>query len=267
VRLGFALLLLGLGLLGNAPTARSAPPPVPPDSSLTTAQYVQHGLPSLDHTWNGRELARAVADLRKLVESSPSALPRYQSPRSGALFARLTSTVDPLPRTDLAGTSRVLRELTEILAPGKLLDLYVAGFQAGTVGASDLVEVYGATLRWQAQALARVGELRAQAANDPSLARIVENVTQMSDIMLLGAVASLGETQAYRSAERRQFVGHLRATLPVLLPALQPKDQTRTLQTLRRLDADPAMNDLDPDLHRLAEECERVAEAVAPTAD
>jgi len=80
-------LILPLVYQGGAAQA----PPVAQDHSLSQQAYIQKGLPSSDRPWFTKEYAQAALVLRSLAASDATQLPRYGSPVSGAVFARIVS--------------------------------------------------------------------------------------------------------------------------------------------------------------------------------
>lgn len=64
--------------------------PVDPleDKSLTTEEYYRLGMPPVERRWTREDLQKAVAVLTKL-KPTPEKLPRFQSPQSGEVFAKL----------------------------------------------------------------------------------------------------------------------------------------------------------------------------------
>lgn len=59
------------------------------DPSLTLHQYYQLGVPRLGLDWGAEQRASARAVLWRLFEERPDQLPRFRSPKSGALFEAL----------------------------------------------------------------------------------------------------------------------------------------------------------------------------------
>ena len=67
------------------------------DCSQSVAYYTARGLPDLDRLWSEQDWKTVVRALTKIAREDPAALPRWQSPRSGVLFARLLAEVDRDP--------------------------------------------------------------------------------------------------------------------------------------------------------------------------
>jgi len=78
---------------GPGPHATSAQTPtVSDDRSLTVNEAAALKLPPFDRVWKDEDYDAAAIVLTRLGTADPQRLPRYQSPRSGELFARLTAT-------------------------------------------------------------------------------------------------------------------------------------------------------------------------------
>lgn len=65
------------------------------DQSLSTSEYEKLGMPSIEKDWTMDDWASAVKVVGKL-KNTPEKLPRYKSPTSGKVFAKLTDrkTID-----------------------------------------------------------------------------------------------------------------------------------------------------------------------------
>src|SRR5687768_13419983 len=78
---------------GPTTTAAAGPAAEPSnairDHSLPADKYIELGLPSYDRTWSGPEMTAAANALRSIAATSPQQLPRLNSGRSGAVFARI----------------------------------------------------------------------------------------------------------------------------------------------------------------------------------
>src|SRR4051812_40964048 len=98
-----ALLLVAAWGCGTGATERpqaTAPdqaPSAPPDRSLTRDEYMKAGAPAPDKPWSAAEMAAAAKALSAILEKNPDGLPRYQSERSGDLFARVISDENLAP--------------------------------------------------------------------------------------------------------------------------------------------------------------------------
>jgi hypothetical protein len=90
------------------------------------ADYVALGLASPTRTWSEGELRASVLVLHKIADEDPLKLPRLESPKSGAVFARLVAPI-PLPRdvTSLEHFHHYIADLSGFAPPaGVLMLLY-----------------------------------------------------------------------------------------------------------------------------------------------
>src|SRR5215470_16523975 len=62
---------------------------VPPDESLTIAEYIRLGMPDPRSDWTKEDRSAARSILRELAGKNPTQLPRFGSAHSGVLFERL----------------------------------------------------------------------------------------------------------------------------------------------------------------------------------
>ena len=156
--------------------------PVPPDESLTTDEYVGLGLPDPDKEWTGEEMAKAQSVLAEVAQKGAEHLPRYESDKSGAVFARLISTdslktfVDPaLP---LGG--RVIGVAVYSEAVGKLLQIYFNALKAEQVDGRDMLELSEASYHVM-NSMMQVFEQTAGAADpsNPALSAFAAGLDQL----------------------------------------------------------------------------------------
>jgi hypothetical protein len=81
-------LLSALLLTCSIATAQTA------DESFSMESYRSLGVPAADKVWGNKEYEKAV---EVLLQEPARAMPRFGSPRSGAMFARIISTENLLP--------------------------------------------------------------------------------------------------------------------------------------------------------------------------
>jgi hypothetical protein len=61
------------------------------DPSLGVSQYVEFGFPSLDRDWNEEDHLAAARSIEQMSRNNPTALPRFNSSKSGRLFDRIAN--------------------------------------------------------------------------------------------------------------------------------------------------------------------------------
>ena len=72
-------------------SASGQSPQIAPDHSLAPPIYIQKGLPANDRNWDAQDYLQAAQVLQALAGVDTTQLPRYGSPISGAVFARIVS--------------------------------------------------------------------------------------------------------------------------------------------------------------------------------
>src|SRR5690348_15115169 len=87
---GGVVTALLLTCLSGCSDATTAPQPVI-DQSLTVDEYSRWGMPSIKGAWTADDMVAASNALSGSFTINPAHLPRFQSSRSGELFAKLTS--------------------------------------------------------------------------------------------------------------------------------------------------------------------------------
>jgi hypothetical protein len=68
----------------------------PPDTSWPVADYVRLGLPDPGHFWTANDYSACRDVLLSLDRTNRAALPRFDSPKSGPIFARLVNATNVL---------------------------------------------------------------------------------------------------------------------------------------------------------------------------
>jgi len=275
-------LLLFIGLTGSpksgggrsgqpqGPAVGLAPAPaVPADDSLTTAEYVGLGAPPPDRPWSGDDMATMETVLAKVVQQGPRRLPRFQSARSGAVFARMTSPGDLAAFTDRSVPleTRAPQALKYTKATQEIGKLYVNAFLKRETGDSEMLEIQAAWVRSAALLSGFVDEIEPTLKKPrPESAMRLQGLAEVkrgNTLVVQSAIMSLTETHAYRASERIRFIGHLRETLPVILPKLEPGPRDDAVRRLDALRGNPAYNDLQPALGQLHASVKAAVEAAA----
>jgi hypothetical protein len=231
-------------------------PSVTPDGSLTTAEYVHLGLPSLDREWSVEDLVEASAVLQGVSQKDSRQLPRYQSERSGEVFARLIGSPPPLLQDRSQPVSlRVPKGLEMYDATNRLFKMYVTAHLLQLTGGSEVVEVYGAVLRRTTLMIDLVSEfVRTLDKNDPKYPVRMEGLEKWRRALaeiIDGGLIMLTEKYKYRVSERVRLASHMRETFSSIVPELTPGIRTELLARLERMTADPELQDLQPGLNDL----------------
>jgi hypothetical protein len=244
--------LLPLALLAACATPRgsvtpppdAAPLPVPDDASLEAVAYVDLGVPAPDRLWSGEDYQRAAKALAALEDRDPAQLPRYASPRSGAVFARMTDGGNFAIATDGAlPPAEQLGLLGGYLTPlNDLLRLYLRRAMGGQGYGAELASLMTLMLRGSALSARAAGAL--EPSDDPARrAQFFKGLDQMRQgfaNVVSGFLQSMAERRLYAVAERRRMAQALDEDLPGLASFLPPLSRQELPKLLRRLaDGEP----------------------------
>src|SRR5262245_59746347 len=132
-------------LLSIALSAGGPGPQFPDDASWLAAAYVEKGLPSPDRSWDGNDYVAAAAALQQIAAADVTHLPRFQSPRSGTVFARL---VDPrnlatLRTPELPAAMRMSQAIQLEQAVTSVLVAYLKPVSRNIMFDDEMVELCG----------------------------------------------------------------------------------------------------------------------------
>ena len=225
-----------------------------PDRSLTPEEYIRVGLPAHDRPWSGADMARAERVLSALAAKDPSQLPRYQSERSGAVFARIVAD-DNLGfsrNRSLPLEARMPDAMEYFRSSNAVTKLYAAALSTGAITGAELVELIGSTLRTSVVALQLIAEfLPTLDKNDPTYPVRMEGLQQFREglaITVAGTLQTLTERNAYEAPALKRLLAYMQQTLPAILPELPAGSRLETVVRLRSFRDDEKMADLRPDL-------------------
>ena len=248
-----------IGLLGGLA--------VPADGSLTLAEYAGLGAPPPDGEWTSADMAAMQAVLATVTRKGPGRLPRFQSQRSGALFARMTSAgnLASMMNPSVPRETRYQQAMQYTLATEGILKLYVEAFFKRETGDSEVLEMQAATLGVGLLLLRLIDEIEPELkkGGPMSATRLqgVSHVRQGNLRMVRGAITSLTEARAYRTSERIRFIGRLQETVPAIVSKLEPGQRAEVVRWLDSLRGTAAHNDLEPALGQLQAKVKAAAEA------
>jgi hypothetical protein len=140
------------------------------DQSLTPDEYVKAGISAWDAPWSATEMAAAATILTKIADTNPKQLPQYESPKSGALFARITSreNLDHFKDKTRPISVRFPEAAEFFQSSNQLLKVYTASFMKKSLGSSEVVELIGMNLRASVAMLDLVGEFTPTLNKDDS---------------------------------------------------------------------------------------------------
>lgn len=259
-------------------TACSATPPAPPgtpaaspefppndrvemtpaDQSLAVAEMTRLGVPAPDKNWTPNQLAEASAVLGKLAAEHPEQLPRYRSPNSGAVFARLTdvTAIDAVRDQTRSPSERIQDTGHAIDALNPLYKLYFSAAVHGKTGWTEVMELAGYVLRW-----AVAGELTGREflktipeadRTYPVRKKAVEGLTNDIGTMVSGIMVMISDKDKRYMEDCRRLLVTMRETLPAVLPRMTKEFKTALADYLGKMMSDPGFASIQKELQALA---------------
>lgn len=228
------------------------------DQSLPTSDFVRLWLPPPNRVWNGDDYVAAREALEKIYrEEGQRRLPRYQSERSGEVFARITSpqNLEMIVDPGYSFGTRARHAALIFESHAGILRLYTDGFPQNQVRDSELVELFGSGLR-QMVATLKILEHSMPMIDkgDPTSESRMNQVNRSKETVahfVMTTIFTLREVDDFRVGERLRLIGHMRETLPVIVPQLSPSSRAEAMQTLEAMQSDPKLKDLQPQLGEL----------------
>jgi hypothetical protein len=186
---------------------------------------VELGVPSPERSWSAQDYALALEALSELAQKDPTQLPRYQSERSGPLFARLTAydNVDSLESLQLPALAKVQTAGAMLGPASQILMLYLQAHSTSNSFASEMIELQAFTLHAAVAVLEAMNHvptsgIRNREAFESGLAQMQSGFGKM----VSGFLTTLSEREVYSDEDRLRFLGRLMQDLPRLMPLLQP---------------------------------------------
>ena len=194
--------------------------------------------------------------MKSLARTHPDQLPRFESAKSGKMFARLAAPADSsfYRRRSLSLGVRLPEALERFQASGALFELYLSAFAAKQVAGADLIELIGALLRNCVIVVEMVDELVATLPkDDPGYQERMAGLDQMRGGLaevLSGAITGLTEEENTIAA-RLKSVGYCRHSFPSIVPRLTAPSRAEVRQRLDAMAAEPQPRELQPQLVQL----------------
>lgn len=210
--------------------------PVAADHSFEPAVYIQKGLPAHDRKWGGDDYEQALAILRTIAAQDPTQLPRFGSPASGLMFARIVSPDNlSLYNDKTAALDLRLQERGAILTNlGLLIGLYASVSTAEKVFDAELIELTRLTL----QACVDVPQMmdKAMASVSPEIRQSSQQqVSEGFAQVVNGCLTTLTEKKLYRTVTLIRLAQALEKTLPAIITTLPPGTQQEIPVRLKQI--------------------------------
>lgn len=234
------------------------------DASLTVEQYVRLGMPAPDREWSPQDMLRAYEVLAALAKEDHQQLPRYQSERSGQMFARIASpqNLNQFKNAALPLEVRMTGAVSFAQVSHQLLSVYLSGFVNDQTRDTELVELTGMVFRMTVFLVSLVDEfLPTIKSDDPRYQVRIDGLEQMKRgmaSMVAGTLDSLSARE-YRTDELKRLISYLQETLPGILPQLSEVARTETALRLEKMQNDDSFNELQPQLGELCKAVKNAA--------
>lgn len=224
-------------------------PPVAPDRSLSPQAYVQKGMPASDRSWFTKEYGQAASVLKSIATSDATQLPRYGSPVSGAVFARIVSRDSlKLAESELVSVESRLLATAEIFGRlNQIAVVYASATTTSQVFDSEVVELFSYILEVSCKMMLLgenvIGSRPADAADRAALLRDREQARQ-GVATIVRACLEITEKKGCRVSELVRLAQALEKTLPEIEPLLAPESKEELAVRLRRMleqESDPRL--------------------------
>jgi hypothetical protein len=186
-------------------------------------------MPPVTRAWQAADFTRAAQILTIIASEDASRLPRYQSPRSGALFARLSAreNVDAIHSLTAFEQLRPLGELASGL--NAVLLIYIQAARRGQVFDEELAGLTAAVCHETAMMLQVAGEvLQSGLANEAGRQQIEQGYHEViggAGDVVAGAITTFAERATYRLQARVRFAQLIDADLPTIAAGLPPDER------------------------------------------
>jgi hypothetical protein len=240
------------------------------DRSLTTDEYVKLGLPKCDRAWSSADMSRAATVLTKIAKRDPRELPRYESTKSGKVFARITSdeNLDSIRKKSWPVSVRTGFALQYLHAAASIGKLYGAAAIEQKAASEETTEILGLTLRI-AVVLKDLSDevLPTLDQNDPTYAVRVKGLKQMTaglGPVLQGLMTQALTTKKLKPETRTRMLEYLDKTLPTLVKVLPTKAREDVRVKLKTLSERPEFAEHQQDFQPLLEKISQSLEESTP---
>lgn len=251
-----------------APTsaAKTSPSKLdPPDHSLNTSEYLDAGVPAIDHPWTGIELTETLRVLKSISQSDASRLPRYKSDRSGDVFERITSEENRKPFSDESRSAkdRLSDSITYIDASNQMTNMYFEAAQSQAVGGEEVVELVGSNLQLAKAIVKAIDEYvptldKSEAGYEYRMNNLKGIQTALGN-MIAASIQLLAEPRTYKSPELKRLIGYQQDCVTVVFPNLSKEAQEEIKTRLDKYSKDGQMSYLNPELEQFVSKINEVA--------
>ncbi len=259
-----SLCIAGLAIAANAAPAQendsSAAQAIPfdktstPDTSLSPEKYKELGVPDPAKPWSPQELSAAVEALTRIANVEYKGLPRYQSPNSAALFARLTSpdNFNACKDKNTPITDRMTLSLSVYSSINTAASLYSKASRANSVSTTDLLELLNIEIQSYAVLFDNIEELETTLnPDDPTSAARIKTF-ELSKIALtqafIGILAVPMSHENFNTQDIKRLLASTQKTMALLYPRLMDESRPLILRRLNTLKKSSTFAHLNPEL-------------------
>lgn len=220
--------------------------PIAPDHSLTPAIYIQRGLPANDRPWVGADYRQTASVLKTLMETDPTLLPRYKSPSSGAMFARIVSP-ENFGRFRNEAFSRQTRiaEASDILGGvSRILLVYNSATDQTRVFDSEEVELSRFLLEISRDFMQLTDARNGLSGDMPAMDR--QQMSQGLASIMSGCLRMLKEKNFFRPSELVRLADTEEVIFPQIFSYLPPGTQLELkvrLEGMIKAETDPMLKE------------------------
>jgi hypothetical protein len=228
----------------------SGPVQVEEDQSLTADAYLAQGMPATDRPWSHTDYQAAAGIVERLAKTNPKQLPRWQSPNSATVLARMTSEENFAQARNRAVpiNQRFPAALECGPAIQRMTLAYITATNRGKSFDAELVELMSFMLRWATVCTDLAKEFQAtltpQEAASPVRKQGLEKMRTGYSQMVTGLLMTFTEKKTYRTSQLVRMAVLSKPLLPGLvkeLPSLTQKEVPVRLQSLIDNEADPTL--------------------------
>ena len=215
-------------------------------------------------------MSRAAKVLTEVANRDPRELPRYESSKSGKVFARITSdeNLDSIRKKSFpvsVRTGLALQYLHAVTSIGKLYGTAAIEQQAGS---DETTEILGLTLRI-AVVLKELSDevLPTLDKSDPTYSVRAKGLKQMTaglGPVLQGLMNQALANKKWKPETRSRMLKYLDKTLPELVKVLPPKVREELRAKLKTLSERPEFAEHQQDFQPLLEKISQTLEESTP---
>jgi hypothetical protein len=230
------------------------------DDSLTGDQHLVLGVPAIDRIWLADEMKRAAEVLDRLGADHPRQLPRFESAKSGNVFAKIISTdsFDVFRDKSAPFALRLAAAMAFMESHNIILRRYFAGFEEHRFLHEEAIELVGSQLRNWHVMFDLVDEIWPTLSSDePSYPDRVKGLKQLQGA-LAGLVSvritTLTEHKSYTVPMRLRLLKYCQQEFPHIDPRLADGSQAEVLIRLGKLIDAPQMQPMQDQMRMLREE-------------